>query len=116
MRPPRRANQAWSHRKSTCLTKTPADGDSAPVAQVFRDDRRYLAWRKENPNGLVLNVAEELGGTVLHRVGCSYLTVPIDHGAGLRTYEKHCSTSAAELARMMKAYAGARACSRCQPL
>lgn len=86
------------------------------MAQVFRDDRRYVDWRKANPGGYVLNVAEESGGTVLHRADCSYLTGPIGRSQALTTYEKHCGRSVEELAREMRRYAGARACSRCSPL
>lgn len=86
------------------------------MAQVFRDDRRYLDWRKLNPGGFVLNVDDEPGGTVLHRADCSYLTGPIERGQTLTTFDKLCSRSVKELAGEMSRYAGARACSRCEPL
>lgn len=65
------------------------------VEKFDKDDKGYLEWRKEHPNGYIVNYYWE---PKLHRVNCGSLLNPIRKGLGLTNdYPKICSNNRSEL-------------------
>jgi hypothetical protein len=62
------------------------------VSLFYNQEKDYEDWCQENIDGYIFNNAGGKTGNVLHKVGCSHLTVTLRIGTYTTRYPKYCST------------------------
>ena len=93
------------------------------MAKFTDDDRGYLHWIMENPDGFVVNVGrgERPGYAVLHRSSCSSISSHREDGAyTARGYKKVVSDDIIKLREYVRSIGRvdgsfSKQCGRCQP-
>ncbi len=95
--------------RAICFAVRRPMADGAGIPMFNEDDAAYDVWRREHPDGFVLNDDLEQGR--LHRVGCSHLLRALRPGDPPRTRQpKWCSESTAPLRELFPL---ASDCTRC---